>query len=314
MIELLVVITIIGILLAAVLVAGSSILTSAKARNTRAVLQVIDSALETFRNEKPSILSAKQTAATGGGLVKYTTRYGSYPPDETELFTPAGLPGSGPPPASRSLAIGKREFAPAPVGGTGYPPFKYYIRGNDKSEYEHRDMIAMVLAIDMFCEPAAMILSKIPDSNRSPGLLDPSGNPLQFMELTAGGLTPDGAWQVNSDEQIPNVFLDSWGMPLAYFSQRDFTGNTGDIVSSNDPNWNQASTEMIRLNRQKPIIMSWGPDGKDQLTEEAQQDPTASLVGDWANNQKIDNLFNEDNVYLDEAFNKTLAEGSAPTP
>ena len=92
-------------------------------------------------------------------------------------------------------------------------------------------------------------------------------------------------------------------------AQRDFTGNAAtDILSNNAvANWNQASTEMIRLNQSRPIIMSWGPDGDEQLTEEAQKDPTASLVGDWEDNAKIDNLFNKDNVYLDETLNRKLA-------
>ena len=71
---------------------------------------------------------------------------------------------------------------------------------------------------------------------------------------------------------------------------------------------------MIRLNQGRPIIMSWGPDGEDQLTEDAQNDPTASLVGDWEDNNKIDNPFNEDNVYVQESFNQKLAKGLPPTP
>ena len=59
--------------------------------------------------------------------------------------------------------------------------------------------------------------------------------------------------------------------------------------------------------------MSWGADGKDQLTKDAQEDDlTASLVGDWDDNQRIDNPFNEDNVYLDETLSEKLATGLSP--
>ena len=154
-------------------------------------------------------------------------------------------------------------------------------------------------------EPAAMLLSKVPTRNRSHGLLGPTGDPLQFLE-DAG--TADGNWDPNKDWQLPFAILDSWGKPLSYMAQRDYTAATAILSNNAVANWNQASTEMIRLNEGRPIIMSWGPDGKDQLTKEAQEDPTASLVGDWDDDDLINNAFNLDNVFLDENLNKKLAE------
>lgn len=303
LIELLVVISIIIILLGSVLVAGNAILGRAKIRNTRAVLHLVDSALDEFQRQKPSILGASQATATGD-RVRYRERYGNYPPDETEMFTPEGLPGSiG---TSGSLSVGMAEFVPAPTAGGTYPAMKFYTAGNAGSRFEHRDLIAMVLAIEMYCEPAAMILSRVPDSNRMPELLAPNGDPLQFLEDPCG----DQIWVRADDRQLPPAILDSWGMPLAYMSQRDYTPAGPNIPSQNAVgDWNKASTEMIRLNSGRPIIMSWGADGQDQLTKDAQEDPTASLVGDWDDNQKIDNPFNEDNVYLDEALSEKLATG-----
>ncbi len=301
LIELLVVITIIIILLGSVLVAGNAMLGRAKIRNTRAVLHLVDSALDEFQRQKPSILGASQATATGG-MVLYRDRYGNYPPDETEMFTPEGLPGS----TGGSLSVGMAEFVPAPTAGSTYPAMRFYTAGNARSEFEHRDLIAMVLAIEMYCEPAAMILSRVPDSNRWDGLFDSRGDPLQFLE---DANSADQMWNRTVDRQLPPAILDSWGKPLSYMSQRDYTGNPEDIPSNNAAGWNQASTEMIRLNSGRPIIMSWGADGRDQLTKDAQQDPTASLVGDWDDNQRIDNPFNEDNVYLDETLNEKLATG-----
>lgn len=307
LIEMLVVIAIILILLGSVLVAGNSIITRTKIRNTRAVLLVVDAAIDEFHRQKPSIIGARQNQI-GGGKVRYSKRYGGYPPDEVEMFTVSGLPQStGGPPTGRSLSVGQAEFHPPPTGGN-YTPMTFYTRGNPQSEIEHRDLLAMVLAIDMYCEPAAMLLARVPDGNRWKGLFDPNGDPLQFLE-DAGAA--DGTWNPVEDRQLPFGILDSWGQPLSYMAQRDYTGTTSDIPSNNAvANWNKASTEMIRLNNGRPIIMSWGPDGKDQLTKEAQEDPTASLVGDWDDNNKIDNAFNDDNVFLDENLNKKLAEGT----
>ncbi|MCH9001654.1 MAG: type II secretion system protein [Planctomycetes bacterium] len=305
LIEMLVVIAIILILLGSVLVAGNSIINRTKIRNTRAVLLVVDAAIDEFHRQKPSIIGARQNQI-GGGKVRYSKRYGGYPPDEVEMFTVSGLPNSAAPPIDRSLSVGQAEFHPAPTGGK-YTPMKFYTRGNPESEIEHRDLLAMVLAIDMYCEPAAMLLARVPDGNRWKGLFDPNGDPLQFLEDANAA---DQKWNPVEDRQLPFGILDSWGQPLSYMAQRDYTGTTSYIPSNNAvADWNRASTEMIRLNNGRPIIMSWGPDGEDQLTQEAQQDPTASLVGDWDDNNKIDNPFNEDNVFADDTLNKKLAEG-----
>ncbi|MHC4697480.1 MAG: hypothetical protein ACYTFA_12125, partial [Planctomycetota bacterium] len=81
---------------------------------------------------------------------------------------------------------------------------------------------------------------------------------------------------------------------------RDFDPDNLPPASSNHSDWNQASTEMIRLNNGKPILMSYGPNGKDQLKQGIQDaDPTANLMVDWVDevHPGIDNPFNKDNVY-----------------
>jgi len=83
-------------------------------------------------------------------------------------------------------------------------------------------------------------------------------------------------------------------------------------------NWNEASTELIRLNGGQPVIFSYGPDGKDQLKKEIMGEKgAASLVGDFATEPDspenklhiIDVPANADNVYANDQLREKLAKG-----
>ena len=129
-------------------------------------------------------------------------------------------------------------------------------------------------------------------------------------------------WWIAEDYQIRYI-VDGWGVPISYLAQRDFkTSNPAKTISSNHPDWNKASTEIIRLNRGQPIIMSYGPNGKDQLTQEWMETQPgssttgnsimiakASLVGDFGDDRKINHPLNEDNVYFDPSLKERLAKG-----
>ena len=88
-------------------------------------------------------------------------------------------------------------------------------------------------------------------------------------------------------------------------------------ASSNHPDWNEASTKLIRLNHGRPIIMSYGPDGTDQLTAAAMTAAPGganwsgppSLVGDFMHNGLIDHPLNADNVYADQGLKEKLTKG-----
>ncbi len=308
LIELLVVFAVIAVLISSVLVAGSSLITKARTRNTQAVLQIVREAVDEFKRESPSIITARQPGISG--TVRYRERYGSYPPDETEMFTAEGLPGCTGPPC-RSLAVGAAEFVPAPRAGTGYAPMRFYTAGNASADLEHRDLVAMVIAIEMYTTSAAEILDRIPDSNRSPGILDPNGNPRQFLDRDE---VRNGTWDADVDLSVRYI-VDDWGVPISYFAQQDYDPDAAsDTVSSNAPGWNQAATEMIRLNGGQPIIMSYGPNGREQLTRDVQTESegAASPAGDWvdgADYQRIGDSYNADNVYADPALGEKLAKG-----
>jgi len=319
-----VVFVIIAILISSVLVASTHLIEKTRTRNTESVLKVVQDALEEFKRESPPIVKAKQMNPAGKYL-QYSTRYGSYPPDELEVFTKFGLPHSDPAQSfsltprgpATSSGPGKRpSVVPAPASaGTGYPPMQFYTAGNDKIDHEHRDLAAMILAINLYSPSAAEMLGHLADSNWSDGALDPLGNPAQFLDIDG-----KGNWDAGEDMQIRYI-VDSWGVPISYFAQRDFDANAaaGATRSNNYyTDWNEASTEMIRLNSGQPIVMSFGGNGKDQLSKDVlkAENSTAFIVDDWLNEtdesgkRKIDNVYNEDNVYADPSLKEKLAKGT----
>jgi len=313
LIELLVVMSIIVVMLGAIVVAGSGLVNRARIRSTESVLSVVRSALEEFRHEQsetPTITRARQ------GEARYRLRYGLYPPDELEVFTDSGLPGGGAA-GGRSLAgraVGGAAAAnpdaaviPGPLGAGGYPNMDFYTIGG-QPQFEHRDLAAMVLAIELHCEPAAAILDRLPEANRTAGPLLADGEPQQFLDRDR-----NDQWDPGVDQDIRYV-VDGWGVPLTYLAQRDYIPAGAAEASSNDPAWNQASTEMIRLNGDEPILMSYGPDGRDQLAREAiDADDTAVLVRDWVGagtNQGgvLDNPLNLDNVFANPELKEKLTK------
>lgn len=327
LVELLVVIVVIGILVGSILVASAGFINKGRTNNTQALLQVVADAVEEFKREqttKPTITRARQTKVPGMGTqpdppatpLMYPDRYGLYPPDELEVFTSVGLPGSQAPPASRTLAPGAAEVV-APGAAQPWDAMRFYDAGNPQPELEHRDQAALILAIETLSESASLILDRIPDKNRSPGALDVNGQPALFLNRPGGS---DG-WDAN-DHQI-RLIIDDWGVPISYFAQRDWREAPGEfnpIASSNHPSWNEASTEFIRLNGGQPIIMSYGPNGKDQLSKDAME-PTGgdlakvSLVGDFETEsgpEAVDDPWNDDNVYSNPALKEKLAKGIKP--
>jgi hypothetical protein len=176
----------------------------------------------------------------------------------------------------------------------------------------------MILAIELYSEAGAEMLNRIADKHRNQGAVNPAGRPTLFLDRDG-----DGNWTPGTDQQI-RLIVDAWGVPLSYLAQQDYDPNaTPGQPSTNHPAWNQASTEMIRLNGGQPIIMSYGVDGKEQLTKTWMEENTgqngaaeASLVVDWAGGTtpedeagKIDHRLNADNIYVDEGLNEKLARG-----
>ncbi len=303
---------IIVILISAVLAATSTLVNKAKVSNTQAMLTIVRDAVEQFRREqaaKPTIARAKQPAAvTGNPHVKYVDRFGRYPPDELEVFTPVGLPGSGP--SGGTLAPGGAVMFPGPTTNGGYNAMMFYTKGLPEAlqPMEHRDLVAMIVAIQTLGDASSAILDGIQGRYWFAPLdmgIDPP-TPSVFLDRpdpTSLGGAPNGIWDAD-DLQIRYI-IDDWGSPISYMTQRNGALPGSPRASTNHSSWSEASTEFVRLNGGQPVIFSYGPDGKEQLTREAMRTGgDASLVGDFADDCMINNPMNADNLYADP----TLAE------
>lgn len=310
LVELLVVMAVIGILAAALLVAGGMAIDTAKTRNTRAVLTIVRDAIELFKDEQrdnPTLTRGRPNETRG-----YRDRYGFYPPDELEVFSPAGVPYASP--ATGTLAVGGAVAVPAPPA-TGYEAMLFHDGlSRDDEAKEHRDLAAMIVAIKMFGDKSDVMLDGISSSFRSDVPVDAAGNPVQFLDREPFATPPTAGME---DQQIRYI-VDAWGIPITYLAQIDCvtSGPSGPsaTVSDNHPDWNRASTEMIRLNARRPILFSYGPDGPDQLDKEivTAENSTATLIQDWADNQRIDDPLNDDNVYPAPSLKEKLSKGMPP--
>ena len=312
LIELLVVIGLIAVLVGAVVVASSVFINDGRVKNTRAVLAVVRDALEQFRQDETS----KPTISRIG---TYSNRYGRYPADELECYTPSGIPELT---GGQSLVgAGTRAtwfMVPQLMGrNDNYPAMSFYdAPAPDHAAYEHRDIAAMWLTIKLHSEAASAILDHIsernwrdcPEDRSSPS----SPIPFQFLNRDPRG---HEEWQPAEGDLQIRYLVDDWGNPFSYMAQRDWLKDPPSPAdqappSSNHESWNEASTEIIRLNGGQPLVFSYGPDGKDQLTAAAMGDEgKASLIGDFedSSHAKIDNSLNRDNVYLELEFAKKLA-------
>ena len=311
--------TIVELLVVVGIIASTTLMTRARTSSTQALLTVVGDAVEQFKREQeaaPTITRAKQ--GTGQDTVKYRDRYGLYPPDELEVFTAVGIPGSPGNDEKKSLAPGRSQIVPAPQSGGSYDSMKSYTRGLawEDARFEHRDLRAMIVAIETLGDTSAAILDGVQDRFRTPGPLDDEDPPTPALFLDRPGASgrPNGRWD-SEDLQIRNI-VDAWGTPLGYFAQRDWVPDAKDEPepSSNHEDWNEVSTTLVRLNGGRPAIMSYGPDGQEQLTADAMgDDAQASLVGDWVfqDDHQINNHLNADNIYADPALKEKL-EREAP--
>jgi len=304
-------------------VASSGFINKGRTNNTQALLQIVADAVEEFKRDqtaKPTFTSLARAKKSGVGdpsktTISYAERYGNYPPDELEVFSSAnggGLPGLATP---LSLAPGKAEVYPPPAWGL----MRFYKDGDQaKNALENRDQAAMIVAIETLSESASSILTRVPDKNRSAGVLNANGEPALFLDHADPNTTPpkpNGKWDSN-DLQI-RFIIDDWGNPISYLAQRDWKEATGfvPIESKNHAAWNEASTELIRMNGGQPIIMSYGPNGKDQLTKDAMEpNAKASLVGDfeYLDDHVVNDPLNADNVYSNPALKEKLGKGIKP--
>ncbi|MBI4718868.1 MAG: type II secretion system protein [Planctomycetes bacterium] len=326
LVELLVVFAVIIVLVGAVLVAGPALIDRGKIKNTETLLAQVRDVIEQFKAEQtsnPTLLRAQPQPGAGTlGMLYYKDRYGTYPPDELEVFTAVGIPGSAGT-GNRSLALGKShvELGNPATDPRNWSAMKFYTVGNAQPQLEHRDLAAMVLTIEMYGVESKSALDALPESNFRAGPVDSlNGKPIQFLDRSP---TANRVYNEETDLAVRYI-VDAWGVPLSYFTTRNHSSNPQKIAdmnflgSSNHPQWHEACTEMVRLAGGEPIVMSWGPDGKEQATREAIDpnaggDPKAVLIDDWMDGprdrRRIDHPLNLDNLYSVSGLKEKLERG-----
>ncbi|MHC5110314.1 MAG: prepilin-type N-terminal cleavage/methylation domain-containing protein [Planctomycetota bacterium] len=305
LVELIVVMAIIGLLASVLLVAGRTLIDKSKASKTSATLNIVNNAIDEFSSEQQASATLTRSSA-------YRQRYGTFPPDELEVFI-SGVPTTN---TNRSLAPGNGTVMLQPGSTVTLEPMTGQISGftsDQERALGNRDIAAMLLAIDLFSEAAQVMIDKLPsDTLITPVRSD--GSPLLFLDRNENQ-TFDAI-----EDQPLKYLVDDWGTPMSYLAQRDFSiaGSSTSTESSNHPKWNEASTWMVRLNGSRPVLFSYGPQGPDQLIPEfiaagSVPDPdarAATVVDDWANNNLIDSPLNGDNIYPDETLREKLSRGS----
>jgi prepilin-type N-terminal cleavage/methylation domain-containing protein len=315
LVELIAVVAIIAILISAVLVASSTVINAGRTKNTTVILTIVRDAVDQFSAEQtraPSLARATQ----GTNTARYKDRYGTFPPDEIEVFSPEGLPTAAGMPGS--LGVGRSQIVPGPGTSVNIGPMRFYTVGltPEDQALEFRDQTAMLAAIEMFSEAATSILDRIPQKNRAPGLTAANGSPVLFLDRPP---TLNAMWNPDEDWPIRHI-VDDWGSPIGYMSQRDWVP-MGDAADSTNANtWNRTATQLIKLNTNQPIIFSYGPNGKDQLTEESMSAPrpesgnvnarSATLLEDWIADRRIDHPLNVDNLYAQPDLAEKLKKGA----
>jgi len=273
--ELLVVVGIIAVLLTLVVGIGSWAIEQSKRRQTRALLTTLDMAIEDFKTQGP----LDQARAPTGEFL-YMDRYGGYPPDELEPFTKnLGIPNN-----RGATLILKLEGEPIPSGALPSVP--------------NRDTLAMVAAIRRY-------------SDRASATLDRVGENFRFKSI--GTLSSGGAVL-----EEYHTFVDAWGNPIQYFATNPASAVTNVETALDDVPAKGArlatSKALVQANNGRPVLMSYGPDGKDQLS--GQFPDAQDVVTDWwkdnqggndpAGSRKLDNRFNVDNVYSADGLEKKL--------
>jgi len=278
-----VVIAILSILIAASVAITGTLIDGAKVRQTRAMMQTLQLAIDQFKTDAPL-----------DKIKPYRDRYGGYPADELEPFLTRTDPNQGIP-EQNVAAANRRTIAVGAAAGLVLPPV-------DLEDYPNRPIRAMALTIKLHDSTAAAILGQI-----SPKFRKPPGNPaMEFFDR-------DGNEVLDPGDEPLIYFVDAWGTPLDYFAVNPPANSNVDVPAPPDlPDGLRLATSRFLLtrNRGKPVLMSYGPDGPEQLA--ALSENRSDLVTDFnptgPTPRVIDHPLNEDNVYLDETLRDRLKE------
>lgn len=279
--EILVVVAILALLIGVVYKGGSTLMNNAKARDTEALIKTLMAAVEAYKLE-----------VNDSNIPYMKDVYLGNPPDSVYLFDRAGLPLPDCSPYSPAnpctlRLVSASSSAVAPPGLKDVRnPSNGQLQPLARSTMRHEDIRALVLSIRLRSPKAAEILDRI----------DPRFKVAGEVAYDPG----DGSAPIPLD-----YYADSWGIPLEYFSMC-----TGELDP--DPR-RQVAKRILHLNNGSPLIVSYGPNGPDQISADFMGTyGDTTIVGDMYDNNvdmRINHELNHDNVYSDPAVIDRLRRG-----
>jgi len=282
LVEILVVIVILAVIATIAVVVGQRFINSAKSKDTAATFHVLKNAIDQFALDGPY-----------KNVVAARNRYGLYPPDELEAFTPPPAPGGipVPPPGGPPQSWNSANLSPRTSAGPGL----LQVPAGDLDNVKQRDVKALLLAIRLQGGTAAGELERI-----DPRFILPAA-PGEYFDLNADST-------LDPEDTPLDALVDGWGRPVEYFALNP-KPTPAPIPAPTD---NAAGDRLtfapaaVQRNNNVPFLVSYGPDGDDQVG--AMQSP---LITDWiaTTPMKIDDPLNTDNVYSDDSLAARLAGG-----
>lgn len=283
--EMMVVIGIIALLMSVVLLVGQGALQSARVKDTVVLIAQVDQAIDAFRTANPyrNVNAAQR-------------RYGPNPPDDLMCYTPKPLYGTN------NFDIKMPCLMPGGRGSFCYRMNNTLITaisddftGSSLPFVPKGDIQALVWALRSQPESRAIYDSIAPRFKVA------VGTDGEFFEMQDAN---NCSFDPLADKDV-QVLVDSWKNPLSYYNVRlpGKLGEAAPLFSEDLTPHAGVAQRLVTLNKNQPVVMSYGPNGELQLgstppeTLEQQYDTNIPSGGSL-----FPNPLNEDNVFADETL------------
>ena len=278
LVEMLVVLAVLALLIGMAFKGATAMTDSGKVRETEGLIASLMQAIDAYK------LEVKQSRASGGnvGLL-----YNGSPPDDLDVFSVSGATIGTDPPINVRLAAGNPDINDIVLNWTD-PRNSGAGTVNSPGDFHHGDVRAMVLAMRLRSPKASEILDGINAKYR---------------------VKDDAVFDPGDDtDPIPLVYyVDAWGTPIEYYSI--CSSPTSSVLRE------KASFAFVHSNNTEPLLVSYGPNGREQFSADIFSDPSlgdTSIIADFFEGDvampegKINHELNQDNVYSSEAFKNRM--------
>lgn len=277
----LIVVGIVGVIVGMVLLAGRGAVQQSKISETRVLMTQLDTAIQAFADQ-----ALYRSAADLSPAPKQSAfvRYGSYPPDEIMAYDAASPSGKSNGPNFNLMPSGVGRFVK--LAGTDPVDFVHDdAEEADSPEYvKFGDLKALVWALRALPETRVMY-EAIPSRFRVTAALTE-----EFFDIN-----DNQQYDALVDREV-QYLVDAWDQPLQYFATH--------LQSEEEPTTHGAvADKLVGINKNLPVLLSYGPDGEAQTDTLEQQYLRAQPGGTL-----FPSPLNEDNIYLDPALPQKIRE------